>query len=164
MNQSNNIKYIVRSAILGSIQYIIFYMFSDILYIELITFTTVLIADVFTRKEAVKGSFVFAISNILTKQGITFYSLMYLIIYPIYSLIISYMPKDKNGIKICCCFIFSILTGQLLQLPFMIFSSNITIYYIIIGLKTSIIQGVITLFISYMIYTKVKLILIKIVK
>ena len=45
---------------------------------------------------------------------------------------------------------FSFLTGQLVDLPFLLFSKTVTILYLVMGLKTSLIQGclkfIVTLF------------------
>jgi len=39
------------------------------------------------------------------------------------------------------CGFLSFLTGQLVQLPFMLISEKITVIYVLMGLKTSLIQG-----------------------
>lgn len=158
-------KELVRIPVLGCIQFCVFYMFSDILYLEMITLITVLFAMVFTKKEAILGSLIFAILNILMKQGLTIWSFMYLIIYPSYSLIaclIKPLAKKNDVIVIILCFVMSFMTGQLMQLPFMLISKKATMIYIIIGLKTSLIQAVITLIISGLLYKKLYQALIRI--
>ena len=39
---------------------------------------------------------------------------------------------------------FSFLTGQILQLPFLLFSKQVTVLYLILGLQVSIPQGIIS--------------------
>lgn len=46
--------------------------------------------------------------------------------------------------QILICFLFSFLLGQLVDLPFLLFSDKVTMLYLLLGLKTSLIQGVIT--------------------
>ena len=38
----------------------------------------------------------------------------------------------------------SFATGQLLDLPFILFSPKVTLIYIVLGLKTSVIQGLVS--------------------
>lgn len=129
-------------AVMAAIEQIVFTSFSFILYLECITFTIVVFAMVFQTKQAVLASVVFALLN-FTIQGITLWTCMYLLIYPSYSLVIgvskSFLQKHFFVLVFLCGF-FSFLTGQLLQLPFMLFSSKITMLYILVGLKTSLIQ------------------------
>lgn len=142
-----NTKELARIAIMGCIQFICFNIFSDILYLEVITIITIIFAIVFSRKQAILGSIIFCVLNIIINQGLNTWTIMYLIIYPTYSLIISLINNkiNESNIRICIiCFIFSFMTGQLLQIPYMLIEPNITIYYIIFGLKTSLIQATIT--------------------
>lgn len=140
-------KQLVRISIMGCIQFISFYLFADILYLEAITIVTIVFALVFSKKESILGSIVFCLLNIILKQGLTTWSFMYLIIYPLYSLLIGSLRNTliKSKIRIVVlCFVLSFMTGQLLQIPYMLISKHITIYYIIFGLKTSLIQATIT--------------------
>ena len=59
------------------------------------------------------------------------------------------------------CGFLSFLTGQLLQLPFMLFSKKVTLIYIIMGLKTSIIQGVLSFLVCWLLFERVNRILEK---
>ena len=62
----------------------------------------------------------------------------------IYSLFIGCSRKFLNrhflALVFTCGFL-SFLTGQLVQLPFMLISEKITVIYVLMGLKTSLIQG-----------------------
>ncbi|MEG0562724.1 cytochrome B [Anaerorhabdus sp.] len=137
------VKTLTKIAIMASIQSAIFTIFSQILYLEGITFTVCLFACSFKKNEAVLASFIFGMVNMLI-QGITIWSMMYVVIYPLYSLIVSTLKPLllKNlGYMVFVCGLLSFATGQLLDLPFILFSKEVTIFYILLGLKTSIIQG-----------------------
>ncbi len=130
-------------AVIGAIEAVVFTSFSFILYLECITFTVLVFSMTFQRKQAVLGAVVFTIIN-LTMQGVTPWSMMYCLIYPIYSLLIGSCRNflDKHFIcAVLVCGLLSFLTGQLVQLPFMLISGKITLIYIVLGLKTSLIQG-----------------------
>ena len=77
-------------------------------------------------------------------QGITPWSCMYLCIYTTYAWIFSkskgYVLKHRF-LLYCVCGFCSFLTGQLLDLPYILFSGKITLLYMILGLKTSLMQG-----------------------
>ena len=133
-------------ALLAGIEYVIFNSFSNILYLELITFTICLFALSFSKEMAILASILFG-SIMLIFNGINFWNIMYIFIYPSYSLIIAllkkYLLKYEWLLCLICGFL-SFLTGQLLQLPFMLFSQKLTILYVIMGLKTSLLQGAIS--------------------
>ena len=135
---------LVRIAMMACIETVIFGSFSDILYLECITMTIVLFALVFDKKESFWAAVVFGIMNMLVRQGVNLWSMMYLIIYPLYSLLISALKRHLlNRFKRVAIItgILSFLTGQLLELPFLLFSTKITVFYLLMGLKTSLIQG-----------------------
>ena len=131
-------------AVIAAIEFVVFTSFSFILYLECITLTVVLFSMTFKTRQAVLGAVVFGLLN-LSIQGVAPWSISYLCIYPMYSLIVgcskNYLNKHFFVLCILCGFL-SFLTGQLVQIPFMLISKHITIYYIIAGLKTSLIQGV----------------------
>ncbi|MGB4985803.1 MAG: cytochrome B [Erysipelotrichaceae bacterium] len=140
------VKEIVLIALLSALEFVIFSSFSYVLYLELITFVIVVIALNFSLRVSILSSLVFALINILFVQGIQFWSAGYLVIYPTYSLIVGLNKKYLTSslvVSVICGFL-SFLTGQLLQIPFMLLSSHITFLYIILGLKTSLIQGIIS--------------------
>ena len=132
-------------AVIAAIESVVFTSFSFVLYLECITLTIVLFAMVFKTRQAVLGAIVFGLLN-LTVQGVAPWSIMYLLIYPTYSLLISLSKNylSKHFIILCIvCGLLSFSTGQLVQLPFMLISKHITFYYILAGLKTSLIQGIV---------------------
>lgn len=133
-------------AVIGALEFIVFTSFSFVLYLECITLTVLLFSMCFQTKQAVLGAFVFGIIN-LSVQGVTPWSMMYVLVYPCYSLLIGWMKPYLSKhflVMVLLCGFLSFLTGQLLQLPFLLFSKTITIVYLIIGLKTSLIQGIIS--------------------
>ena len=131
---------------MACMQYVVFTMFSQIIYLEAVTLVTVLFAVTFERREAVMASVVFALINLLTR-GIMPWTIMYLILFPLYSGLAGLcrtLIEQHGEASIFVCFLFSFLLGQLVDLPFILFSGKITLLYMLMGLKTSAIQGFIT--------------------
>lgn len=149
-----SVKTLTRIAIMASIQSAVFTIFSHVLYLEGITFTLCLFACVFKKEEVVLASFVFGMVNMLV-QGITIWTLMYVLIYPTYSVLLATFKQvwlKKPMVLVFVCGFLSFLTGQLMDLPFILFAKEITIFYIILGLKTSIIQGCLSAFMCLLIF------------
>jgi len=136
-----------RIAFLACIEFIIFTSFLDLLYLECITMTIVLFALVFCKKESFWAAVIFGLINMIVRQGVNPWSLMYLIVYPSYTLFVGLMKPillhHPIRFGILTGFL-SFLTGQILQLPFILFSKKVTIFYILMGLKTSLLQGIIS--------------------
>lgn len=137
---------LTRIAFMGALMCCVFQLFSSILYLELITFTIVVFSCSCPRKEAVLACVVFALLNMLF-MGINPWTMMYLVIYPVYALILT----SAKGVLLKhrlllygMCGVLSFLTGQLLDVPFLLFSSKVTLLYILIGLRTSLVQGIIS--------------------
>lgn len=141
-------------AILASLEYIAFIVFSNILYLEVITFLVLLITALFSRKVAFFSSLIFAFLLILI-NGFNFWNGLYLIIYPSYSLLLSCLKnliyKHRLLRSILCAFL-SFLTGQILQLPYLLVAKEVTIYYLLAGFKTSFVQGVISGILCYSLF------------
>lgn len=148
-------------AVIAAIESVVFTSFSFILYLECITFTILVFSMTFQTKQAVLGSVVFTIIN-LSIQGVTPWSIMYCLIYPTYSLCIglskNFIGKHLIILSLICGFL-SFLSGQLLQLPFMLISENVTIIYILLGLKTSLVQGILSAGLCFICYQPVSLVL-----
>lgn len=133
-------------SLLGALEFVVFTSFSQILYLECITFVIVVVALNFSRKTAVFSSLIFTIVN-LGVMGVTPWSLLYILIYPTYSLILSILSRIINKYAwsvIAVCGMLSFLTGQLMELPYLLVSKNVTIAYLIVGLKTSLLQGIVS--------------------
>lgn len=138
-----SVRLIVHSALIGALELTVFTAFSGILYLEAVTFTIVCVALCFDRRTAVFSSVCFCILNMVLIQGITPWSLMYLAIYPVYSLIVSGLQKyrlSRLQAALVTGFL-SFLTGQLLQIPWLMVSRILAAGYLLLGLQTSLIQG-----------------------
>ena len=79
---------LTRTAIMAAVLYAIFRMFADILYLELITFSLLLFALVFERREVIAAAGIFALLQLLL-HGIMLWNIGYLIIFPTYALLFS---------------------------------------------------------------------------
>lgn len=160
-----SVKQLCKIAIMACIEQVVFSSFTEILYLECITLTIVSFALVFKREEAFLAAIVFGFLNMFVKQGVTPWSIMYLLVYPTYTLFVSclkrFLIKHRGLIAPVCGFL-SFLTGQLLQLPFMLVSKKITMLYIIAGLKTSLIQGAISCIACWLLFPKIYQVLTRI--
>ncbi|MDD3027160.1 MAG: cytochrome B [Erysipelotrichaceae bacterium] len=148
-------------AILGCVQYVSFMSFSFIPYLEVITSITVCFAMVFSTRDAFLGSLIFGSVYLLT-TGITPWGSMYFFIYPAYSLIIgATRPILKRHFLILCLVsgLFSFATGQLLQLPFIIFSKQVTLLYMLLGLQVSLGQFALTFCFMFLTYRRFEAVL-----
>lgn len=139
-----NTRQITKIAFMAATLICVFQLFANVLYLEGITFTVVLYGTCFKRKEAVLACVIFACLNFCF-IGITPWSCMYLLIYPGYAYLVTCMRGMFDLHPICLpiiCGFFAFLSGQLLDLPFLLFSREVTILYWFMGLKTSLIQGI----------------------
>ena len=126
---------LTRIALMGTILYVVFHAFSDILYLELITFTILSFAQVFSRRDTVIACVLFAS-----------------------------LKRVRKGRTIALALtagIGSFLIGQLVDLPFILFSSTITALYLLMGLKTSLIQGFLTFLATLFLYEPVHRVLLR---
>ncbi|MCI9292243.1 MAG: cytochrome b [Erysipelotrichaceae bacterium] len=137
---------LTQIAFMAAIMVCVFQLCSNILYLELITFTIVLFASVFQKKTAIVSCIVFALLNMMV-MGITLWTLLYLMIYPLYAWIIASWKLFLMKHPLCLCIVcgcLSFLCGQLLDLPFLLFGKQATLVYVLMGLKTSLIQGILS--------------------
>ena len=149
-------------AILGCVQYVSFMSFSFIPYLEIITTITVCFAMVFSRRDAFLGSLIFGSLYLLT-NGITPWGTMYFFIYPAYSLIVSLARPFLQKHLVTLCLVASLCsfaTGQLLQLPFIIFSKQVTLLYMLLGLQVSMGQFALTFVFMLLTYRRFEAVLI----
>lgn len=141
-----SVRQLTHVAFMAAIMACVFQLCANILYLEMITFTIVLFSCVFPKQQAVVACIVFALLNMMI-MGITLWTMLYLIIYPLYAWIIAssktYLVKHMM-ILCMVCGILSFLCGQLLDLPFLLFGKHITLVYFLIGIKTSLIQGILS--------------------
>ena len=158
------VKQLCLIAIMACINTIVFTTFSSILYLECITFTIVLFAIVFDLKSSVLAAFVFTIVNFMY-QGINPWTMIYVVVYPLYSLIVGLNQKFLRKhffVTVFVCGFLSFLTGQLLQLPMILFSKKITMLYFMLGLQVSIPQGIMSAIFCFICYKPVYSALIQI--
>lgn len=149
-----NVRDLCIISLLAALEFVVFSSFTNVLYLECITFVICVVALNFSRKVAVLSALTFTILNLLT-MGVTPWSLLYVVIYSGYSLFLSLIKeKVRNHVWIiaCLCGFLSFLTGQILQLPFLLVSKKVTIAYLIIGLKTSFLQGIINVGFTFLCY------------
>ena len=152
-----NVRQMAHMALMAAILYAVFQAFSNILYLEMITFTILCFAHVFTRKEVVVSCILFACIQILL-NGLTLWNIAYLLIFPVYGWIFSksrrFLKKHGFANALLAGF-FSFLTGQLVDLPFLLFSKTVTMLYMLMGLKTSLIQGCLTFIVTLFLWEPV---------
>jgi len=136
---------LTRDALLGAFLFVIMKSLSNILYVEAITISVVTIALVFDLSDSLLSSLTFAFLMLMI-TGVSTWNLMYALIYPLYTLLTYLLKKPLLAHKYLLtpyCFLLAFLTGQLLDLPFILINSTVGMFYIITGLKTSLIQGII---------------------
>ena len=159
-----SVKELCVISIIACIEAVVFTSFSQVLYLEAITLTILMFAVVFKARIAFMGAVVYGLVNMVI-NGITPWTMMYFLIYPCYTMLVILMkPLLKNhviGYSILCGLL-SFLTGQLLQLPYLLFSSTVTAFYLLAGMKTSLIQGGLSVVLCFVLFQPLKVVLEKI--
>ena len=140
-----SIKRICTNAILASMLFAIYFIFSQILYLEFVTFTVILLALNLPKWNSlwIVITFVFLVWLV---YGIATWSLMYIVIYPGFTLILLLLRKQLSGriyLTAIFAFFMGLLIGNLVDLPFLLLSKEVTLMYVIIGFQTTLIQGAI---------------------
>lgn len=142
------------NALLASMLFAIYLVFSQVLYLEFVTFTIILISLCIPKWDNVWIVVTFVILVWLT-YGISIWSIMYLIIYPGFALLLNLLKgiltKNIYHIAIAAA-IMGFLAGNLIDLPLLLFAKEIVIAYWLIGLKTTLIQGVIAFITVLLLY------------
>ncbi|MEY8256718.1 hypothetical protein AAK706_03180 [Erysipelotrichaceae bacterium 66-17] len=142
-NEILTVREIARCAVLGALFYIVFHLFSNVLYVEGITLTLFVCAQVFKRKEVLAGTMVFAMLQLLF-HGFMIWNMAYAVIFPLYALWFCSLKKTAEKhewIAWAAGALAAFLLGQLVDLPFLVFGKTVTIVYILLGMKTSLIQA-----------------------
>jgi hypothetical protein len=140
-----SVKRITTNAILSALLFTIYLVFSQILYLEFVTFTIVLYALNLPRKDAVAVVSTFVIL-VWAVYGVSPWSLMYLVVYGGFAWLLSIMAKwlNSNDYRVAGAgFVVALLAGNLIDLPMLLISKEVTIAYIVLGLKTTLVQGTI---------------------
>ena len=136
---------LTKVAFLASLLMIGYLLCYNILYVEVVTILTLLYGCTQRRKIAMMACFCFGLLVLLV-FGIFPWSLMYCVIFPCYAWLASYLKKWLLKGEAACIFIsfiFAFLLGQLIDLPYWLFSGKLTLLYMVAGLKASLIQGLI---------------------
>ncbi len=160
------IKKLSLNAILASLLFVVYLTFSQILYLEFLTFSIILISLNVPRKDAILIVVTFVILVWLV-YGINLWSLMYLIIYPGFAFLISVSKKiiKKSEYYVAITgFTFALLAGNLIDLPFILFSKELTLIYLVLGFKTTLVQAVICFTTILIIYQKFESLFISLLK
>jgi len=147
-------KDITRISFLSSILVCVFLAFSQIMYLELVTTTLLL----YSLNLEIRDSFMVALifgAVLLLIFGIQSFSIMYMIIFPIFALIISFSKKllnKNNWLIIIVGGLFSFLLGTLVDLPYILFSGKATYIYLIMGFQVGVVQGFATVVVLTLVF------------
>ena len=159
-----SVKQLCVISIIACIEAVVFTSFSQLLYLEAITLTVLMFAVVFDKRISLMGALVYGLVNMVI-NGITPWTFMYFLIYPCYTLIVIAM---KPVLKDCIlgysvlCGVLSFMTGQFLQLPYLLFSEKVTAFYLLAGLKTSVIQAGLSAVSCFVLFQPLRVVLEKI--
>lgn len=137
------VKTLTVNAMLGALLFAIYFTFSQILYLEFVTFTIILFAMCTPRYNSVMITVIF-VFLVWFAYGIGIWSLMYMIIYPGFALLFCLLRKVlKNNLWLLAfsAFMMGLLAGNLIDLPVLLMAKEITPFYILLGLQTTITQG-----------------------
>ena len=153
---------LTQVALMGTILYVVFHAFSNILYLEMITFTILSFSQVFSRRDTVLSCILFSVIHLLL-NGIMIWNIAYLVIFPFYGLVFSCARgffKDRLLLISITAGVFSCLIGQLVDLPFLLFSQMATLFYVLMGIKTSLIQGCLTFIATLFLFEPIQRVLL----
>lgn len=142
-NEILTVREMARCAVLGTLFYIVFHLFSNVLYVEGITLTLFVCAQVFKRKEVLAGTMVFALLQLFF-HGFMIWNMAYAVIFPLYALwfcSLNRLAAKHEWVAWAAGTLAAFLLGQLVDLPFLVFGKTVTIVYILLGMKTSLIQA-----------------------
>jgi len=140
-----SIKGITANAMLAGMLFAVYFCFSQILYLEFVTFTVILLALTLPKYNSLWVVITFVLLVWLV-YGISLWSVMYIFIYPLFTIVLKLLsPILRKSIYYVAgiAFIMGLLVGNLVDLPFLLFSKEVTMMYVIIGFKTTLVQGVI---------------------
>ena len=149
---------LTRIAFVAAIFYVGFRMFADILYLEMITFLLFVFAQVLPRREVVAAAGLCALLQLLL-HGIMLWNIAYLLIFPSYACLFSlgrnWSEKHLSIVPFVGA-LASFLIGQLVELPFLLVGKTITWVYLLMGLKTSLLQAGLSFVVFLFLYEPLK--------
>lgn len=139
---------ITKIAVLATFLYVIQFIGSFMLYFELLNFTLLLYGVYLKRKEAWLSAVVYCFLVMLTR-GIAPWSLMYLVIFPQYTLIYSAIKdRVKNQYVLALVgFVLAFLCGTLIDMPSIIAAGldyRALVIRLLMGFQVSLFSGIIT--------------------
>ncbi len=138
-----SIKRLCANAVLAALLFAVFFMFSQILYLEFVTLTIILLALNIPKYNSIWIVTTFVVLVWLV-YGLSLWSFMYIIIYPGFTLLLKALkPLLSKSVYFIAIFGFlmALLAGNLIDLPFLLFSKEITLFYVLMGFRTTLIQG-----------------------
>lgn len=150
-------KDITLIALLASIMYVIYTIGSGFLYFELLNFTVLLYGVTFSKKTSYFSTLVFSLLVILT-WGLAPWTVMYLVVFPVYSLIYSSLGNHIRSEYLFAAFgfILAFFCGTIIDLPY-IYMAGLDyrglVIRLLLGFQVSIINAgttfISTLFLLY---------------
>lgn len=156
---------ITKVAMLASILYIIQFIGSGLLYIELVNFTILLYGVSLKRDESYLAVTIFCLLVILTR-GFGLWSIMYLIVFPQYALIYSTLGKRVNSLIVLALlgFILTFICGTLIDLPYIV-AANLDyrglLIRLLLGFQVSIVNALVTFIATLFLLNPLKKLLLK---
>lgn len=131
--------------LLSALMYVIYTIGSGLLYFELLNFTILLYGVTFTRRTSFFSTLVFTLLVILTR-GFGIWTIMYLLIFPIYALIYSYVGKfTASDYSLAALgFFLALICGTLIDIPY-IYMAGLDyrglVVRLLLGLQVSIVNA-----------------------
>jgi len=139
-NHTFKTKDLTRIAFAAAILICVFYAFSQIVYLELVTMTLLLYGLNFSKRDSFLIAFIFSMV-LLIMYGIQSFTIMYMIIFPIFALLTTVLkrPLEKH-LYLTAAYggFFSFVLGSLVDLPYLLFSGKATMIYLVTGLQVGI--------------------------
>jgi len=143
-----NSKKVTRVAMLASILYIIQFIGSGLLYIELVNFTILLYGVTLKRDESYLAVTIFCLLVMLTR-GFGLWTIMYLVVFPQYALIYATLGKKIKSLYLLALlgFVLAFICGTLIDIPYII-AANLDykglIIRLLLGFQVSIVNALVT--------------------
>lgn len=150
------IKEMTRVSLLATLLFIIYSWGSMFLYVELFNFTVLLYGVTFPKRQALLSVILFCCLLMLI-YGIQLWSLMYMIVFPLYILIyhrIGKQLKSEYSLGILG-FVLAFLCGAFIDLPFMLMSGmtwKVLWIRLLVGFQVSLGNGVSTFLATLFLY------------
>ena len=149
-----SVKKLCANAMLAALLFTVYFLFSQILYLEFVTFTVIVYAMNLPKLNSLWVVIGF-VSLVWLIYGIGIWSIMYMIIYPLFVIIIRLLRRllSKSLYFIAIfAFFMGLFIGNLIDLPFLLFSPALTMAYLLIGFKTTLVQGGIAFLVILLLY------------